>query len=88
MGCYCFRGDKRVINNDQIININLFENEKNKSPITNIEIINKKPNNIDNVSNHSHKNVYNPVEQSNIIICNNIQNIQNIENKKNYQIKN
>jgi calcium-dependent protein kinase len=82
MGCYCFRGDKRVINNDQIININLFENEKNKSPITNIEIINKKPNNIDNVSNHSHKNVYNPVEQSNIIICNNIQNIQNIENKK------
>ena len=86
MGCYCFRGDKRVINNDQIININVFENEKNKSPITNIEIINKNPNNNnnnnENMSNHTHKNVFNPSDQSNIIICNNIQNIQNIQNIK------
>ena len=85
MGCYCFRGDKRVINNDQIININVFENEKNKSPITNIEIINKNPNNNnkENMSNHTHKNVYNPSDQSNIIICNNIQNIKNIQNIQN-----
>ncbi len=75
-----------MINNDQIININVFENEKNKSPITNIEIINKNPNNNnnnnENMSNHTHKNVFNPSDQSNIIICNNIQNIQNIQNIK------
>ena len=34
------------------------------------------------MSNHTHKNVFNPSDQSNIIICNNIQNIQNIQNIK------
>ena len=81
MGCYCFSGDKKFINNDQIININVYETEKNKSPITNIEIIKKNVNN-DNFSNHTHKNAYNHINQSNIIICNNIKNKKITSEKK------
>ena len=81
MGCYCFSGDKKFINNDQIININVYETEKNKSPITNIEIIKKNVNN-DNFSNHTHKNVYSHTNQSNIIICNNIKNKKITSEKK------
>ncbi len=81
MGCYCFSGDKKFINNDQIININVYETEKNKSPITNIEIIKKNVNN-DNFLNHTHKNVYNHINQSNIIICNNIKNKKITSEKK------
>ena len=73
MGCYCFNSDKKVINSEQILNVQLFENEQNKSPITNIEIINKNINN-DNYSNNTRKNNYNQVNNTNIIIANNIQN--------------
>ena len=73
MGCYCFNSDKKVINSEQILNVQLFENEPSKSPITNIEIINKNINN-DNYSNNTRKNNYNQVNNTNIIIANNIQN--------------
>ena len=73
MGCYCFNSDKKVINSEQILNVQLYENEQNKSPITNIEIINKNINN-DNYSNNTHKNNYNQISNTNIIIANNIQN--------------
>ena len=60
MGCYCFNGDKKVLNGDQILNMP--ENDQNNvSPITNIEIINKNIIN-DNISNHSHKNNYNSAD--------------------------
>ena len=52
MGSYCFGTDKRAVNNDQT-NINVFENENNKPPITNIEIINNNINN-DNYSTNQY----------------------------------
>ena len=41
MGCYCFNSDKKIIYSEQVLNMQQVENEQNKSPITNIEIINK-----------------------------------------------
>ena len=92
MGCYCFNSDKKVLNSEQILNVQLYENEQNKTPITNIEIINKNIIN-DNCSNNTHKNNYNnnQINNTNIIISNNILNkrfsdkklIRNHESTKN-----
>ena len=93
MGCYCFNSDKKVLNSEQILNVQLYENEQNKTPITNIEIINKNIIN-DNCSNNTHKNNYNNnnhINNTNIIISNNILNkrfsdkklIRNHESTKN-----
>jgi calcium-dependent protein kinase len=72
--------------------VQLYENEQNKTPITNIEIINKNIIN-DNCSNNTHKNNYNnnQINNTNIIISNNILNkrfsdkklIRNHESTKN-----
>ena len=93
MGCYCFNSDKKILNSEQILNVQLYENEQNKTPITNIEIINKNIIN-DNCSNNTHKNDYNNnnhINNTNIIISNNILNkrfsdkklIRNHESTKN-----
>ena len=82
MGCYCFNSDKKIIYSEQILNMQQVENEQNKSPITNIEIINKTIMN-DNNSNFTHKNNYNQTNQSNLIIVNN----NNISNKNNPEKK-
>jgi len=93
MGCYCFNSDKKILNSEQILNVQLYENEQNKTPITNIEIINKNIIN-DNCSNNTHKNNYNNnnhINNTNIIISNNILNkrfsdkklIRNHESTKN-----
>ena len=73
MGCYCFNSDKKIMNSEQILSMNIIENEQNKSPITNIEIINKNIIN-DNYSNNTHKNNYNQTNHSNLIVSNNIKN--------------
>ena len=78
MGCYCFRTDKKSLNNDKT-NIQVYENENNKPPITNIEIINKNNNN-DNFSTGKLEkqinNNNNSVSQTNIIISNNIKQLK------------
>ena len=79
MGCYCFNSDKKIIYSEQVLNMQQVENDQNKSPITNIEIINKTIMN-DNNSNNTHKNNYNQTNQSNLIINNNYNNINNKNN--------
>ena len=78
MGCYCFRTDKKSLNNDKT-NIQVYENENNKPPITNIEIINKNINN-DNFSTgkleQQINNNNNSTNQTNVIICNNIKKLK------------
>ena len=78
MGCYCFRTDKKSLNNDKT-NIQVYENENNKPPITNIEIINKNINN-DNFSTgkleKQNNNNNNSANQTNIIISNNIKKLK------------
>ena len=78
MGCYCFRTDKKSLNNDKT-NIQVYENENNKPPITNIEIINKNINN-DNFSTgkleQQNNNNNNSTNQTNIIISNNIKKLK------------
>ena len=78
MGCYCFRTDKKSLNNDKT-NIQVYENENNKPPITNIEIINKNNNN-DNFSTgkieNQNNNNNNSTSQTNIIISNNIKKLK------------
>ena len=77
MGCYCFRTTKKSLNNDKT-NIQVYENENNKPPITNIEIINKNINN-DNFSTgklEKQNNNNNSTSQTNIIISNNIKKLK------------
>ena len=78
MGCYCFRTDKKSLNNDKT-NIQVYENENNNPPITNIEIINKNINN-DNFSTgkleKQNNNNNNSANQTNIIISNNIKKLK------------
>jgi len=78
MGCYCFRTDKKSLNNDKT-NIQVYENENKKPPITNIEIINKNINN-DNFSTgkleKQNNNNNNSANQTNIIISNNIKKLK------------
>ena len=91
MGSYCFGTDKRAVNNDQT-NINVFENENNKPPITNIEIINNNINNdnyLNNKGKLNNKNNNIPINQPNIIIYNNIKKMRNEKkNLTNDEIKN
>ena len=83
MGSYCLSTDKKIINNDQT-NIHVCEIEKNKPPITNMDIINKNIMNNDNNStgktelqnknqnNNNVNNNHNSTNPSNVIVCNNI----------------
>ena len=79
MGSYCFGADKKAVNNDQT-NIHVLENENNKPPITNIEIINNNINN-DNYSintgqlNNKNNNIQ--IIQPNIIVGNDIKKMKN-----------
>ena len=62
MGSYCLSSDKKIINNDQT-NIHVCEIEKNKPPITNMDIINK--NIINNDNNSTGKSDQKNINQNN-----------------------
>ena len=77
---YCLSSDKKTMQNEQTVNINnVYEEnleEKKDPPMTNMEIINKNINTIDNHSHNTginHLNNLNNPTNINIIIGNNIQ---------------
>ena len=74
---YCLSTDKKTMQNEQTVNIHVYEEdleEKKEHPTTNIEIINKNINTNDNHSNNTGINHFNNLtNSSNIIISNNIQ---------------
>ena len=74
---YCLSTDKKTMQNEQTVNIHVYEEdleEKKEPPTTNIEIINKNINTNDNHSNNTGMNhLNNLTNPSNIIISNNIQ---------------
>ena len=84
MGSYCLSSDKKIINNDQT-NIHVCEIEKNKPPITNMDIINKNIMNNDNnstgKSDQQNKNQNNNNNNNNNTNANN--NNQNTTNPPN-----
>ena len=96
MGSYCLSSDKKIINNDQT-NIHVCEIEKNKPPITNMDIINKNIINNDNNStgksdqqnknknNDNTNNNHISTNPPNVIVCNNIKKMK--KEKKNSDIK-
>ena len=80
MGSYCLSTDKKIINNDQT-NIHVCEIEKNKPPITNMDIINK------NIMNNDNNSTGKP-DQQNKNQNNNNNNNSNKKKKKKQNINN
>ena len=88
---YCLSTDKKSLQNDQTINVQICEEyieEKKKPKITNMDIINKNINSTDGHSNNTGKNnLNNTSNYSKLIMSSNIS--KNINNqKKNDEIKN
>ena len=72
---YCLSTDKKTMNNEQLLNVNLYDEnleEKKLPPITNMEIINKNINTNENHSNHTGINHLNNITNHSNIIINNI----------------
>ena len=86
---YCLSGDKKTMQNEQTVNINIGEEnliEKRIPPATNMDIINKNINtNEIHLNNTGINHLNNIVNHTNIIISNNI---YNNKNSKNSQKKN
>ena len=76
MGSYCLSSDKKIINNDQT-NIHVCEIEKNKPPITNMDIINK------NIMNNDNNSTGKPDQQNKNQNNNNNNNSNNNNNNNN-----
>ena len=87
---YCLSTDKKTMQNEQTVNIHVYEEdleEKKEPPTTNIEIINKNINTNDNHSNNTGMNhLNNLTNPSNIIISNNIQKNNKSKYQKNTEI--
>ena len=87
---YCLSTDKKTMQNEQTVNIHVYEEdleEKKEPPTTNIEIINKNINTNDNHSNNTGMNhLYNLTNPSNLIISNNIQKNNKSKYQKNTEI--
>ena len=72
---YCLSTDKKTMNNEQLLNVNLYDEnleEKKLPPITNMEIINKNINTNENHSNNTGINHLNNITNHSNIIINNI----------------
>jgi len=87
---YCLSTDKKTMQNEQTVNIHVYEEdleEKKEPPTTNIEIINKNINTNDNHSNNTGMNhLNNLTNPSNLIISNNIQKNNKSKYQKNTEI--